>query len=469
MKATPFTDKALGNLEPRATRFEVYDDVAVGLELRVTPTGAKTFRYRKSGHPAITIGPLGDGDGEFDVEGARLEVLSIIKARKNGREPDRERKKEKALRGVLARTVRSLLEEYVVVKRWRKLPLSKETVNNYRRDLAFTLAEYYDLPIGRLTPEKFVELHQRAAVPSLRETDKGPQMLGSPHRADRAAHALAAVCRKFDVGQNLARLVYKEQLTTDIEVADCRVDPPETPQLAAWLETFAEARRGMTHSTMAEMYLLSMATGLRARALRELEWSMFTPYKRVPGRFYLTVPARLMKNKQAADVPLGPRIGNMLVARKQRAHKNDKFIFRLLEEDRPMANGPDLSKQIRKLYPGDLFGAHDMRKLITHALEFYAGASAGTSDLILGNTPKGTRQKHYANATVKMAELMPYADRVERVLWEGAPELEIVPAVVEYELPERPDIETLRAPKGGPKLDTKPARQQEKVTARRRA
>lgn len=415
-----FEDEArLHALPKRATRYEVYDTVVTGLELRVTETGTKTFRYRRSGYPAVTIGRLGDGkNGTYTYRKARLKVVEYDAQRERGTEPADERREAREAEGLLAETPKDLLERYLAVKRWRKEPLRDDTRGAYRKDLAFVLQEYFELPIARLTPKKFLELHQYSAVKNLRPDKRGVmRMLGSAYRADRAAHALAAMCRRLELPENLARLVYKEDVTTEIVDKDCRIDPPDIPNVSAWLDTVAQADPGSVKSNLAEAMLLALSTGLRSASIRRLEWSMFQPMKRHPGRYWLDIPGRLMKNKQAARLPLASNANAMLIARRARMPKDAKFIFPQQRKDLALSDTTGLNDDIREAWNGELFGLHDMRKLTTYALEFKALASAAIQDMLLGNTPKGTRVRKYLTVHELLDDLYPFADKAEAYSW----------------------------------------------------
>ncbi|WXG51453.1 MAG: tyrosine-type recombinase/integrase [Candidatus Sedimenticola sp. (ex Thyasira tokunagai)] len=85
--ARGFTTKWLENLKPAYKRFELADNGAAGLRLRVSPGGAKTFvwlyRHNQKTH-RHTLGQFGEGAGKLTLSAARKQLQELKGKREAG-------------------------------------------------------------------------------------------------------------------------------------------------------------------------------------------------------------------------------------------------------------------------------------------------------------------------------------------------------------------------------------------------
>jgi integrase len=160
MSSPPLTSKSIESARPAATDYELRDPAARGLVLRVSPKGAKVFRWRlRSIGRVITIGPFSPKPqpGHVSLAEARGWLERLKLAHRAGTLPQVEAELERALRpppppkpteaGAL--TVRTLAAEFLrYVERGRRRP---ELV---QRPIDFDiLPAIGDKPIASVTPQ----------------------------------------------------------------------------------------------------------------------------------------------------------------------------------------------------------------------------------------------------------------------------------------------------------------------------
>lgn len=145
------TDRSVAALKARDKRYDVSDSLRVGLRVRVTPTGIKTWVFEKR----IRGGPLRSHTlGRFpaiSLSEAREKAISLEKEAMEGVDRKAENIKNKSVREVLL--------EYDK-KHLFQLRTRKERL----RQLETALAPHLDKPIGKLTRQNFRSFIDKVAA-----------------------------------------------------------------------------------------------------------------------------------------------------------------------------------------------------------------------------------------------------------------------------------------------------------------
>lgn len=275
---TGFTDRLLRSLQPRKKRYDVTDMRRTGLQLRVYPSGKKSFQYRYHfGGQArrLTIGPY----PQLTLAEAAMAHGEAERMLARGIDPGREKAAQQAAErneGTVAELAEEFLSRYVERHRKRPSPVRKMLESN-------VLPYWGKRKAKDITARDFALLSDRIV-------DRG-----SPIMANRVASTVSQMF-KFGVVRGL--------LPSSPCVALYRPGGKETPRERRLTED--EIRQFWERLDTAEMapasrvgLRLLLATGQRRGELAGAKWSDFDTEARI-----WRIPAANSKNGKAHEVPL---------------------------------------------------------------------------------------------------------------------------------------------------------------------
>jgi integrase len=405
------TEARIAALPATGQRYDVRDAEEPALRIRVTEAGSKSYcvlmRSRITGKlERIT---LPGGVAGTNLKQARKWAQATAAKMNGGIEVAAELRALRAQEEAQGKTVAEMFAEYADKKTWAGKKLTQVTVDKYARELQLLLGDRFDKPMARLTPELVADLHLARIAPSEQLDTLGRiQKRGSQSGGDLAVHALAAICKRFDL-PNLGRLVYKQGQTAGKLKRAARLPTKEAPALAAWLVDHAKEYAHHMYGTQAEMFLLAMLTGFRQRTVRELEWHMIEF-----DREQVKLPAAIMKNRKAYTLPLGKRALQLLRARKDRVPAG-RYVF-------AMQRDPNRPANVLSNWMGDVMPAacsiHDARKVFATALAKVPGVSWPQMVTLMTHSPRSEETLEYV--ALEVDDLRPPLAAVEALFFPSA-------------------------------------------------
>jgi len=319
-----FTNKAIESIEPRASRFVVWDADRAGLGLRVTPRGAKTFVhfYRFDGRPRLhTIGStkgvsLREALVAYAEATAKIERAKICRGR--GETPAPELDPAGAKRAKRAETkaavgVSDLWDEFVAKKgtAWRDATRKEN-------------ARMWKAYLGDIAKKRARDVQPRDIK---RLLDKVAE--NAPVQSNRLRGLLA-------------QLFYfaTEQFIVDVNpVKQVRRVAKEAPRQRALIDDSelrgflaALAASGWNDAVRSAL-LLTLATGCRPGEAGGMRWCDVEEEAAI-----WTIPPELVKTGIEHIVPLSPVALEILAVRRA-AGSAGVFVFGDLCRDVPLADG----------------------------------------------------------------------------------------------------------------------------------
>lgn len=279
---------------PEAGKRATYHDTKIqGLQLRVSPTGVKTFsiyRRMKGGQPErVTLGRF----PAMTVEQARKAAAAVNAEIEAGANPAAARR---AIRE--EPTFAELFELFLASKRKRDgSPLSEKTKRDYRDTLRLYLESIRAQKLSHITRGDVKAIHAKATKKSAAQADKAVAIIS-------AVFTFAADHEHFD-GTNPAGRIQKNPAPSRDRFAQAG----ELPHLFA----------AIAESNLADFFLLSLLTGARRSNVQAMAWRDIDLDARI-WRIGMT------KNGTPQNVTLSPEAVAALYARK-RTTGNSPFVF----------------------------------------------------------------------------------------------------------------------------------------------
>lgn len=275
----------------------IYRDTAVvGLGLRVTPTGCKSYVVEGRVNGVFRRISLGR-ENELTPTAARKKAQKLLAALAAGKDPTVEKTKRK-IRGV---TLREVFDHYVSVRNLRP-----NTVRTYKYMLPRCLGDWLDMPVAAITREMVEQRHM-----DLRRTTR--QGTSGEAQANTVMHILGTLLNfaaaNYEIDGKPIILVnpikrlsnnrrwYPEQ-RRQIVIPDHK--------LPAWYGTVMSLRK----ATVRDYLLLLLFTGLRRNEAATLTWSDIDFDSKV-----LIVKAAIAKNGKEHRLPLSDFLFELLQRR----------------------------------------------------------------------------------------------------------------------------------------------------------
>lgn len=274
-------------------RATYHDTKAQGLQLRVSPTGVKTFsvyRRMKGGQPErVTLGRF----PSMTVEQARKAAAAVNAEIEAGANP------AAARRAIREEPIfAELFELFLAGKRKRDgSPLSEKTKRDYQDTLRLYLEPIRARKLSHITRADVKAIHAKATKKSAAQADKAVAIVS-------AVFTFAADHEHFD-GANPAGRIQKNPAPSRDRFAQAS----ELPHLLA----------AIAESSLCDYFLLSLLTGARRSNVQAMAWRDIDLDASI-WRIGMT------KNGTPQNVPLPPEAVATLRARK-RAADISPFVF----------------------------------------------------------------------------------------------------------------------------------------------
>lgn len=339
-----FTKANIDGLTPPTSSRDYYNDTKVrGLQLQVTPTGAKTFflygringkpvRYRLGAYPALT--PEG-ARTKADVERGRVAKGVDIRAERKADE----RKKV------------TLDDAFEAFKQVRK-SLRPRTLYDYGRYVEVAFADWKGRPLVELSKDLIAKRHQRLSEKS------GPAYADGAMRCLRAIINVAQYRYEAPDGSPLLpdNPVKRLSQTRAWNRVTRRTTYIKPSQLAPWfaevlkLKVDPEKRRDCA---VADWLLVSVLTGLRRNEGLGLKWADVDLVSK-------TLTVRDTKNRSDHTLPLSDYLLGLLQARRD-ADPEALYVFGSYGEEGHLVDPRKPLVKIAK--DSDVpFTPHDLRR-----------------------------------------------------------------------------------------------------------
>lgn len=291
----PFSKERLLALPlPEAGKRATYHDTKIqGLQLRVSPTGIKTFsvyRRMKGGQPErVTLGRF----PAMTVEQARKQATAINAEIEAGANPAAVRR---AIRE--EPTFAEMLADMLANKRKRDgSPITERTKKDYLDTARLHMVAIANSKLSHVTRSDVKSIHAKVSKKSARQADKAVAIVSSVFNY--------AADHEHFTGTNPAGRIKKNAVVTRDRFAQA----VELPHLFA----------AIAESSLADFFLLSLLTGARRSNVQAMAWRDLDLDARI-WRIGMT------KNGTPQNVTLSPEAVAALVARK-RTTGTSPFVF----------------------------------------------------------------------------------------------------------------------------------------------
>lgn len=307
---------AIKALEPKAQEYTVRDTTQLGLALRVTPAGRKTFviegRVRGGTMRRITIGPF----GKVTLAQAQLEAKQIMGQLAQGIDPSAVKAQERR-EGV---TLEQARDDYLAERKLK--PRTQADVLKCFRQFK----DWLPMRVKDITPAMCEDRHRAMTA---RAKSSG-LFANLAFRYLRAVLNHASVKHSAPDGTPLltanpvARLSAVKQWNK-LKRRRSFVHPDQMPQ---WWQAVTEGLAGLKFADeMRDLLLLSMLTGVRPGEALGLTWEG-VDFQRKTLTFYDT------KNGSDHELPLTKWLGQLLKARAGLLHPGP-YVFTDSKGKRP--------------------------------------------------------------------------------------------------------------------------------------
>lgn len=279
---------------PETGKRATYHDAKVqGLQLRVSPSGVKTFsvyRRMKGGQPErITLGRF----PAMTIEQARKSASAINAEIEAGANPAAARR---AIRE--EPTFAEMFGQFLAEKKKRDgTPLGEKTKRDYRDLLRLYLEPIKSKKLSHITKQDVKTIHSKASKKSAAQADKALAVVSSVFN-------FSADLEIF-VGTNPASRIQKNPAPSRDRFAQAA----ELPYLFA----------AIAESSLSDFFLLSLLTGARRSNVQEMAWRDLDLDARI-WRIGMT------KNGTPQNVTLSPEAVDVLETRKRMSSKS-AFVF----------------------------------------------------------------------------------------------------------------------------------------------
>lgn len=294
-KRIRFSDRALRALPPPGDgeRVEYLDTEVVGLRLRVSGSGTKTFtlfrRVRNGPPERLTLGRF----GEIKCEQARAAALKLIGRIADGANPaevKREHRGEPTFAGLFA--------EYIERHARPRKRTWREDEQKYR--------DYLAQPLGRKKVSRITRADLAAIHSAITRA-------GRPTVANRVKDLVSSVFARAIEWGYLDNNPAKGIGDNPERSRERFLQPGELPRLFAALD-------GEPNSNFRDYFLLALLTGARRNNVAAMRWVDFDW-----DRGEWVIP--MTKNGEPQRLPLVPEAIAILTARKRAAADGARYVF----------------------------------------------------------------------------------------------------------------------------------------------
>ena len=292
-----FTQDRLKSLPPHIgnDRDVYYDAKTVGLQLRVTKNGTKTFSfYRrvKGGAPVrATLGKF----PPMTIDIARAKAAAINAAIEDGANPAAAKRAHRE-----EMTFQKVFDEFLVNKRKRKadIGLAEKTKKDYSDLVRLHLGPISKQKLSLISRDQVSALHTKISMASKAQANKAVALISSVFSY--------AKTKEYFKGESPTEYL---QMNSAVQ-RERFVNATEMPYVIGAIEL----------SSLADFFKISLLTGVRRSNLQEMSWrevDLSSGTWRIPKT----------KNGDPQTVPLIPEVIEILQARKQAAPPGEKFVF----------------------------------------------------------------------------------------------------------------------------------------------
>lgn len=247
------TEKAVKKALPARKTIFLRDDRQVGLGLRVTPNGAKSFivEGRVNGRMCrFTIGSA----KRFTVNEARGSAKTLLADMQKGIDPQVKKRAGRQR----SDTLQAMLEAYIAAR-----GVKESTADKYRGQMRRKLSDWLDKPVAEITPQMVLLRYEAIAKRSIAE-------------ANGVMRALRAVCRRAIKvlpdradGSPMMKRVPTESLAGGWKTLARKTTLLEPDELPAWWAAVSGLKSEASRRALQSLLI----TGLRVNELLRLRWS----------------------------------------------------------------------------------------------------------------------------------------------------------------------------------------------------
>lgn len=373
MQTVKFTEARVAAIRAsvKAGRVEFRDDEVPALRLRVSPTAASWYVFKRIPGGAMSRVLLGRADDIAAGDARKLAKIKIGEMQQ-GMDPNATKRQRRAEAARSSMTLAEGLEIYLA-ERDKLRPATKAT---YERDLRTTFGDFLDKPLIDLTPERVRDRHKdrktrpiraQATVKHARDRNR---ITASPSRADGAVRALRAVVnylraeRDMDL-PDVARKITAANGWGKVARRKRSLIGDALPEFVASVRGLGDDLPPDLTGTQRDLTLFLLCSVLRWSSAAGLRWSEVDFKAKT-----ITIPADRMKGKLEHSLPLGPAMMAMLKARREQA-RSSVFVFPALDSGQPLGR---LSKRfLDKIKDSDgepiVWSPHDLRRTAMSVLE----------------------------------------------------------------------------------------------------
>lgn len=355
----------------KAGRIEFQDDEVPALRLRVSPTAASWYVFKRIPGGAMSRVLLGRADDIAAGEARKLAKIKIGEMQQ-GIDPNATKRQRKADAQRASLTLAEGLAIYLA-ERDKLRPATKAT---YERDLRMTFGDYLDRPLVDLTPERVRDRHKDRktrpirAQATVKHARDRKRITASPSRADGAVRALRAVVNYLRAERDMDLPDVARKITAANGWG--KVARRKRSLIGAALPEFVAAVRGLGDDlppdltgTQRDLTLFLLCSVLRWTSAAGLRWSEVDFKAKT-----ITIPADRMKGKLEHSLPLGPAMMAMLKARREQA-RSQVYVFPALNVEQPIGR---LSKRfLSKIRDAEgeviAWSPHDLRRTAMNILD----------------------------------------------------------------------------------------------------
>jgi integrase len=367
MKRQPFDLQTLKKLAPRARRFELRDPVTPGLFLRVMPSGAKVFDWRRRVNGRVVrvvIGPLAD----FKlIEDVRAEAMKHNMAKVQHVDPAAERR--------TARKRITFGELWTLyLERWAK-PNKRSWHTDEKRYRRHLKDAWEGRKLGSIHRSDVVELLEKIAATAGPIQANRVRALG--HKMLRWAQSIG-----LDVENPFAGTHRNPE-----NRKDRHLQPDE-------LRRFWRALLAEPDSETRDFAMLLLLTAVRGGTLAAAKWEDIDLKDRT-----WRIPPDAMKAGKPLTLPLAPRAVEVFAERRAFVAESAPWVFPSSRGTTGHLQGIPREGWLRVLAAAKVAGLtpHDLRR--THATYgLNAGVPIEVLGKALGHTPIGGVTSIYAQA-----------------------------------------------------------------------
>jgi integrase len=284
------------------------DTAVVGLALRVTPAGCKSYVVEGRANGVFRRITLGR-ENQMTPTAARKKAQKLLATMASGKDPIVEKTKKK-IRGV---TLQEVLEHYLTVRNIRP-----NTRKAYRNMVPRCLGDWFDKPVMAITREMVEERH-RDLRKTTRQGTSGEAQANQIMRILGTLLNFAAANYEIDgrpiiLVNPVKRLSYNRQWYPDRRRQTIIPDH----KLAEWYDAVISLR----HKKIRDYLLLLLFTGLRRIEGASLRWEDLDFQSKV-----ITIRAEIAKNKKEHRLPMSDFLEALLTKRHLEKKDSSEFVF----------------------------------------------------------------------------------------------------------------------------------------------